>query len=309
MSKLYITRGIPGSGKSTWAKAWVAEDPNMRARVNRDCLREMLHDGVHTGGNGTEVSVIAARDALITTLLKRGIDVVSDDTNLPKRTLRDLKKIADRSKSDLEIVDHFLDVPLGICLSRNANRMDKPPVPEDVVRGYWERFSGPQTRWGYSDLAPASQSLSGVPTEPYTGTPGKPEAIIVDIDGTVAKMNGRGPFEEHRVSEDLPHTDIIRLVHIFRTLGYKILFVSGRTDACMEDTQQWLYQHVGWFEALFMRKAGDTRKDSTVKSEIFNDHVRLSYDVKYVLDDRASVIRDCWRAMGIRTLAVDEGDF
>lgn len=39
MNTLTITRGLPGSGKSTWAKAWTAADPTCRARVNRDDLR------------------------------------------------------------------------------------------------------------------------------------------------------------------------------------------------------------------------------------------------------------------------------
>ena len=36
--KLILCRGIQGSGKSTWAKAWVAEDPEHRIRINNDDL-------------------------------------------------------------------------------------------------------------------------------------------------------------------------------------------------------------------------------------------------------------------------------
>jgi predicted kinase len=42
MGKLILTRGVPASGKSTWAKAWVEEDPLNRVRVNRDNLRWTL---------------------------------------------------------------------------------------------------------------------------------------------------------------------------------------------------------------------------------------------------------------------------
>jgi hypothetical protein len=38
--------------------------------------------------------------------------------------------------------------------------------------------------------------------------------IIVDIDGTIAKMNGRSPYDITRVSEDLPIWDIINLVKL-----------------------------------------------------------------------------------------------
>jgi hypothetical protein len=71
MTVLRITRGLPASGKSILAMKWVAEDPANRARVNRDDLRAMLHDGVYLGRD-TEVHVRAARDALLTALLGAG---------------------------------------------------------------------------------------------------------------------------------------------------------------------------------------------------------------------------------------------
>ena len=40
--KIILARGIPGSGKSTWARAWVAESPETRIRINYDDLRNMM---------------------------------------------------------------------------------------------------------------------------------------------------------------------------------------------------------------------------------------------------------------------------
>jgi len=42
MAKIIICRGIPASGKSTWAKNWVLENPNSRVRFNNDDIRNML---------------------------------------------------------------------------------------------------------------------------------------------------------------------------------------------------------------------------------------------------------------------------
>ena len=40
--KIILTRGIQGSGKSTWAKQWAEEDPEHRIRFNWDDMRNMF---------------------------------------------------------------------------------------------------------------------------------------------------------------------------------------------------------------------------------------------------------------------------
>lgn len=42
MAKIILCRGIQGSGKTTWAKQWVLEDPEHRVRFNNDDIRNML---------------------------------------------------------------------------------------------------------------------------------------------------------------------------------------------------------------------------------------------------------------------------
>lgn len=83
---------------------------------------------------------------------------------------------------------------------------------------------------------------------------------------------------------------------------------SGRTDACRDATALWLAEHVGVPFELFMRKAGDVRKDSVVKLELFDRHIRHRYRVLYVLDDRAQVVQ-AWRSIGLTVFQVAEGDF
>ena len=44
MPKIILTRGIQGSGKSTWAKKYIEEDPEHRVRWNNDDFKKMLGD-------------------------------------------------------------------------------------------------------------------------------------------------------------------------------------------------------------------------------------------------------------------------
>lgn len=304
MTRLVITRGLPGCGKTTYARRWVAADREHRARVNRDDLRAMVDEGEFIAGV-TEARIIAARDAAISSLLRLGVDVISDDTNLPQRTARDLARIAARASAELAVVD-LTDVSLDACLTRNSLRTDKPPVPEAVIRDMHARYLAGRR---FPLPLPEEPADAGEAIAPYEPKPGTPYAVLVDIDGTVALKGARSPFDEARVHEDRPNVPVIEVVRQEGAAGKRVIFMSGRTDACRAATEEWLRVHFGvpW-EALHMRPAGDMRKDSVVKRELFDRHVRDRYDVRRVYDDRGQVVA-MWRSLGLTCLAVAEGNF
>lgn len=310
MSKLIITRGLPAAGKSTRARAWVAEDPAQRARVNRDDLRAMAHDSAFVKPSpdtaGTERQIMAARDAAITALLGRGVDVVCDDTNLPNRVARDLRRLAVLAKAEFKVWDMTWEPSLEECVSRNALREGRARVPEEVIRDMHRKFISGKP---YPLPLPEEPSDVTGAIEPYVPTPGSPKAIMVDLDGTAAIMCGRSPYDETRVGEDQPNPAVIAAVEAMAEAGYQVIFCSGRTETCREATELWLDDHVGvYYEALHMRPAGDGRKDAIVKREIFDREIRRKYDVTAVFDDRASVVA-MWRSLGLTVFAVAEGNF
>lgn len=302
MSTLYITRGLPGCGKTYEASAWVAEAPDCRARVNRDDLRGMVHDSLHIKGV-TEPRIISVRDAAIAALLRKGVDVVCDDTNLPSRTVRDLSKLAARAGAGFEVWD-LTHVPLEMCIARDSAR--ERPVGEHVIRDMHTSYLRGRT---FPLPLPEEADDDQAGLKPYTAKPGTPKAVLVDIDGTVALMNGRSPFDETRVGEDLPNGPVIKVVHALHAAGHRIVFMSGRADSCRDNTVWWLAAHIGVpYDALHMRAAGDVRKDSVIKAELFDAHVRDAYDVACVLDDRRQVV-EMWRSLGLTVLQVADGDF
>lgn len=317
MTTLTITRGLPGSGKSTYATEWVAEDPTGRAQVNRDHLRKMMHNGLWIGGrSGTEGAVVSARDAMIKALLRKGVDVICSDTNLPSKVARDLRNLAGIAGAEFKVID-MTDVPLDLCLERDAERdtrfmLDRdgdPGVGADVIRGMHARFLAGKTHPLPLPEEPVEQASKALP---YVANIGTRKAIIVDVDGTVALMGDRSPFDWGRVSEDTPNDTVIGIVRKYWAAGCVVIFLSGRDETCRDDTVAWLSEHVIDREYqdthLFMRPAGDTRKDSIVKLELFDEHVRDSFDVQFVLDDRNQVVR-MWRSIGLTVLQVADGDF
>jgi predicted kinase len=301
MTALVITRGLPGSGKTTYARAWVAEDREHRARVNRDDIRQMLDHGEFVTGV-TEGRVIAARDALILGLLGRGLDVICDDTNLPQRTARDLARLAKRGRAALHVVD-LTDVPWEECVRRDVARSDKRSVGGPVIADMKTRYLS-----GKDYPLPLPEETAGDDhAARYEPKPGTPAAVLVDIDGTVALKGARSPFDESRVHEDRPNQPVITVVRSLAAAHW-VVFMSGRTDGCRAATETWLREYVGAQFDLFMRPAGDMRKDAVVKRELFDSRVRDQYDVRLVLDDRDQVVT-MWRSLGLTCLQVAEGDF
>ena len=81
------------------------------------------------------------------------------------------------------------------------------------------------------------------------------------------------------------------------------------TDGSREATAAWLTEHVGVpYAGPIMRSAGDSRKDSIVKVELFDAHFLDTYDVVCVLDDHSLVVQ-ALRAIGLTVLKVADGNF
>lgn len=304
VSTLTITRGLPGSGKTTWAKEQLGA-----ARVNRDELRRMMRGGP-VGENRAERQVTLVQHAAVDALLRADVNVICDDTNLRAGTIREYARIARDCAAEFRVRD-FTDVPLEVCIERDAGRPEADRVGEDVIRGMWQRyFAGRTVPLPIPGLPAAAGAAK---PEHRTGADRSesdlPDAVLVDIDGTVALMAGRGPHDMSRVGEDRPNHSVIAAVRAMHAAGHHIVYCSGRSDDARAVTEKWLRRFVDVpYEGLYMRAAGDTRRDSVVKEEIFEQEIRHRYRVVGVFDDRMQVVR-MWRALGLTVFQVAEGDF
>lgn len=139
---------------------------------------------------------------------------------------------------------------------------------------------------------------------------GKSEAVIFDIDGTLALRGDRGPFDWKRVGEDLPNGPVVRLAQWIQQNPYWItIYMSGRDGICREQTEMWLDAQGLYPDLLLMRNIGDNRKDSIVKEELYRTHVEPFWTVKFVVDDRDQVVRMWREELGLTCLQVAYGDF
>jgi predicted kinase len=285
-----MCKGLPASGKSTWAQQQVLNAaPGKAIRVNRDLLRTMLHAG-RWKGQKTEGITAKVRDLVIEEAMERRVPlIISDDTNLSPKVANELLLLTEAGGYSFEVQD-FTDVPLQVCIERDLGRAES--VGEKVIRRMYNDF-----------LAP-------VPADPPAWISGAASVVLVDVDGTLARMADRSPYEWHRVEEDSPIVPIVRMVDVLRNAGHRIVFLSGRDGSCEVQTERWLRTHAlkQYNEPLLMRAAGDMRKDSIVKREIYEEHILGQYNVEWVLDDRDQVV-EMWRSLGLTCLQVAPGAF
>jgi predicted kinase len=311
MLKLILTRGLPASGKTTFAKELIAKDHSYKA-VCRDEIRNMLSNRFDVID---EELVNVIQDNIIKTTLASGFNVIVHNTHLLNRTLNKLHKIAENI-GDIMVIEEVFNTPLNECLRRNALRTGSALVPELVMRSMAKSagfdkghtFIRKETFYGKKTVIPVIQNKS------------HPKAIICDLDGTAALMNGRNPYDAKNSDKDLPNIPVVKCVMAMHKKGYKIIFMSGRADEFRDPTIQFINKHFAQIDEtitginkvipyeLFMRKTGDQRKDAVVKRELFDTNITGKYYIEFCLDDRDQVVEN-WRAMGLTCFQVAPGDF
>ena len=275
-----MLKGLPASGKSTYAKeladkGWV--------RVSKDDLRAMLNNSKWSKRN--ERRVIQLRDKIVFDALASNENVVVDDTNFAPIHEQELSRIARELGADFEV--RFFDTPLEVCIKRDAKRANG--VGKDVIMQMYNQYLKP---------APVA----------YMYETGSPKAVMVDVDGTLAHMKDRSPFDWHKVGDDAVDYCVSEVVRVLSKADYKIIIMSGRDSVCRQETKNWLRENDIPYDYIYMRKEGDNRKDSIVKLELFDEHIRGKFNISFVLDDRNQVV-DMWRSIGLKTFQVAEGDF
>ena len=299
MTTCYIMQGLPASGKSTAARGLEA------LRFSLDDYRAMCGTGKETWSHDKEQAAVAAMIAGAKAAILAGFDVVMDNTHLVPRLPRMYRKAFAPLRVTFE-VHSFLGVPIAECILRDAER--EAGVGVEVIEKMAKIAEGAGSNgWRLTDKW--MNSTAYVMPRPYAGTRAKPDAIIVDIDGTVATHGTeRGHYEYDKVDGDLANEDVCDLV-VALAGDFKIIYLSGRQDSCREMTEKWIAENALPQAPLFMRATDDMRPDYIIKQELFDAHVRDNFNVVAVLDDRTQVVEYCWRAMGLTCLQVAKGDF
>jgi len=149
MADLYMMVGLPGSGKSTYAKEVMMNLIPSCAYVSRDEVRyEMIDDQKHYFDR--ESDVYREYCNRIEMHLLRGENVIADATHL---NIGSRKKLMNTLKTK---PDHYIamvmQTPFEICMERNSKREGIIHVPEQTMYKMKHSYHVPKQTEGFSQI-------------------------------------------------------------------------------------------------------------------------------------------------------------
>jgi len=301
--KIILTVGLQASGKSTWAKKMIDDNPGIYKRVNKDLLREMLDNSHWSKKN--EKLIKKVRDFIVEQSLKDGYSVIVDDTNFDPSHKETMDYIAYKFGKfvgfdqcevamyeptiDVEIKD-FTDVPLTECIRRDSLRPNS--VGKKVILDTYQRY------------------LQKDP-KPVEFIEGLPNACISDLDGTLAIKGERNIYDDEKAYLDTVNPVALNVLKNVPE-DFTIIFCTGRMDRSRTVTEDWIKKNVlphlkTKYWKLLMRKTEDVRHDEIVKEEIYHNEIEGKFNIHSILDDRPTVCR-MWYKLGLPLLKVGDPD-
>jgi predicted kinase len=293
MAKVIILVGPPGSGKSTWAKKYLLNHGDT-LRVNRDEYRLMLRNQNYCEPK-IESLISKMQDATILEALGARLDVIIDQTNCKLSRIEHYINLLSPA-ADIEFL--VFDISLKKAIINDATRPN--PVGEEIVKAIYEDFVVIRDSYPFNKI-PKSKLVH---IQPNYSSP-LPPAVIFDVDGTLALMNNRGPFDWDKVHRDELNEVVKEQVLFHKSLHRKIIVVSGRDEESRKDSQDWFDMYDIPYDYFYMRPKGDMRKDIHIKKEIYENEILGKYNVICVYDDRKVVVEK-WREMGLFVFDVNQ---
>lgn len=269
MQQLILTKGLPASGKTTKYKEWAND---MNVVITKDDLRKEFPEY-------KENKIIQIRDERTIDALRKGKNVCWCDTNYNPIHLHRAFEIA-KSFPNTEVYQDIFTTSPEECIKRDLAR-ETGRVGSQVIWEMYYKYVLKKKNWYF--------------------VKGNRNAVICDLDGTLARMTCRKPFEWDKADLDEVNWHIRNLLAKYYATGSIIILMSGRDAVCEELTKMWLEDNQINYHHLFMRPIGDKRDDREIKTELYEMFIEDKYNIELVLDDRPKMVR-MWLGMGLPIL-------
>lgn len=299
--QLLILVGAPGSGKTTFAKYHVRVHQNW-VRLSRDDFRGMQFSENFLSDE-LEGAVTEMMFECIRKMLQRRLNVIADATHTKYAYIEQyIQLFGHMADISFKVFQEPIEKLFENCEKRAAE--GGRSISRKAVRNHVEALEALLKIDSLDFRARTSR-----PNITAVQDVNLPKAIVCDLDGTLALINDRSPFDGAKCENDTLNVPVANTLCYYKQNGYQVLLISGREDAYRKQTERFLEKHRINYDALWMRPAGIYIKDSILKREIYFSHIHGKYYVSLVLDDRDQVV-DMWRKdLNLPCFQVFYGDF
>lgn len=284
-----FTVGVSASGKTTWAEKFVKDHVGWVV-ISRDYARaDLLRPAKFSWaawkkrGSRGEKEVNLLIENAIDEVFSRRMNVIIADTNLSPRNFNHL--VAKFRLHGYDVHFKFFDVDWKTAVERDNARLNGVGV--SVISAQFEKLHA---------LQRSKMKLL---------THGGHQAVLCDIDGTLAHMTSRGPYDysDEVIATDEVDEQVVEVLKSLHNRGYKIIILSGRDGVCKQSTRKWLdteltQKYRMTFEH-YQRAEGDKRPDDVIKEELLHQIIDDGFVPMMVFDDRPRVCR-MWRRLGLK---------
>jgi len=264
--KILMMRGLPASGKTTYARELVEKEGYIR--INKDDIRSQLLANKEWDSK-LERLVVKVEKEIARTILEKGYNLVVDDTNLPYKYEDYWRSLADGYKCKFEIKDMMWTVSMEECILRSSFRSDKPNWRDIIFRiaiqfGYW---------------APSK------------------DVVLVDIDGTINKAKWRdcyllfgkkdwdSYFEASKY--DAPNKPVLDRIYELSST-HDVIFLTGRSEKYNGVTQDWIEKNYkGDYVGILYRNPGNRFPTADFKRQMLEEIMEWypRSKIKYIFED------------------------
>jgi predicted kinase len=140
-NKLYIMIGIPGSGKTTYAKYGIMNEDTIH--ISRDEIRfSLLSDTDNYFAKEKQVYKEFIKQ--INDNLQKGYNVIADATHLNRKSRNALFHNLHIDRTKVTVIGVYINTPLETCLERNETRKGgRTFVPPHEVHNMYLRTEPP----------------------------------------------------------------------------------------------------------------------------------------------------------------------
>lgn len=201
MRQLFITRGIPGSGKSTFLQSaglgpYTLSPDTLRLAYSSPVMNDA---GRIVMPYQDDRRVWQQLHELLDMRMTRGELIVVDATHTTSSYFQQYVQLAQKYRYKLYIID-FADVPLRVCLERNRQRVPHKIVDDAVLEKMHARLSTCAIPKQYTVIQPAAvKELIASYQQPINLSQYEHIHHIGDIQGCYTPL--REYFEQHPYTE------------------------------------------------------------------------------------------------------------